>query len=622
MKHIFPIIAAFMLTALLPGQANASLMSLNAGAAGQGAVEVSAYDQLLSYTDAFNEDLTLKVTADFTVEEFIHIPGKVNLDLNGHTLTLNGRFALTGSDIFTIEDSSEAKSGAIITNTKGVISVQGIATLYVKGGTFSAEGDVAGMYPLIENGDYSSVYVEGGYFSRPNNSYAIQNEGNLMIQGGTFVAPKGFWALILTTSEGVTTIEDGAFYAANMSHATCFDTTYWSDGAGESEIATLILPEGIIDGGAVVISERWAIPGTYYINYALPENAQMQPGMHYYSPGQAFPLPECDRMEGVPFAGWSKTEGVADNLLTEVTSDMAENLQLYPIWKYTAIADGVSIDLNPINCNPPSGSELDNLSSVTLFFTDEEEMDIYINSELSTGACVQKMIWGIPEYFCGVNLSSSWDGSVTASFEMPVDVSGEYRLFIPAGAIGNDDYEYSDYEEGRCNPDIFCTFKIVSDTPSTKGYTTDPSDGDIVKSLGMIRFIFEDETVMLSYDDSECVLTDAAGNYITAITYMNCNYDGDDIVMELPSEITEPGTYYLTVPAGFFGYDWGEIPVAERTLSWTVEDLTGVSEISCGRAVSVYDITGRIIIVKAEASDIRQLPAGIYIINGRKVKVK
>lgn len=532
-------------------------------------VEVSSYDELLPYTDAVNENLTLKVMADFTVEDFIRIPGKVDLDLNGHTLTLDGKIATSGSDILTIKDLSNAKSGAIVTTVKGALLVQGESTLYVEGGNFSAEGDLAGMYALIQNGKYSSVYVKGGYFSRPNNSYAIENEGALLIQGGTFVASQGIWALVLTTSEGVTTIEDGAFYAANKTHGRCFETMSWSSEDGDSEIATLILPEGVIDGGAVVLSETWAIPGTYYINYALPENAQMLPGMHYYTPGMAFALPECNRMEGVPFAGWSKEEGVTDNLLTKVTSDMAENLQLYPIWKYKDIAEGVNIDLSPVRITPAPDSELADLSSVTMYFTEDEAMNLYINAGLAAAACVQKMNWGIAEFFCGVTLSASQDGSVTASFANPVDARGEYRLFIPAGAIGDETYNV-DYKAGRCNPDIFHAFTIVSDEPSAKGYTTDPADGATVEKLETIRFLFEDGTVMYDYD-IHCFITDAAGNQITIISATNCNYGEDnDVVMNLPVEITKPGTYTLTVPTGFFRYEWGEEPVATRTLSWTV----------------------------------------------------
>lgn len=587
-----------------------------------GITEISSYEQLLPYTDSRNEDLKLKVVADFTVEDFIRIPGEVTLDLNGHTITLDGKLAITGQDILIVEDSSDSKAGEIVTNVKGAILVQGEASLYVRGGNFSAQGDLAGMYPLIEIGKYSNTTIEGGYFSRPSNYYAVKNEGNLLIKGGTFVSKQGVWELILTTSEGVTTVEDGAFYAGNMTHGVCFETTYWTDGQGDSETATLILPEGTIDGGAVVLSEKWAIPETCYINYALPAKAVMQPGMHYYSKGQAFPLPECDRMEGVPFAGWSKIAGVSNYLLTEVTADMFENLQLYPIWKYTQIADGVSIDISPKSYNPAQGAELTELSSVIITFDVEEGEDLFLNSKILEAARVQKMNWGIAEDFCGVTVLSLHDGSIQATFEKNVDMRGEYCLYIPAGAVGDEEYQNSGYEKGHCNPDIFYTFNIISDTPGSNGYNTDPSDGAHVDALEVIRFIFEDETVMYSYDKVECVLTDQSGNYVTAMTYMNCSYEGDDIVMELPFKIDEPGTYYLTVPVGFFGYEYGEVPIAERILSWTVDDKNGIDKVSEDTRADVFDMNGRIVRFKATSADLKDLPAGIYIWNNHKIMVK
>ena len=51
-----------------------------------------------------------------------------------------------------------------------------------------------------------------------------------------------------------------------------------------------------------------------------------------------------------------------------------------------------------------------------------------------------------------------------------------------------------------------------------------------------------------------------------------------------------------------------------------ISGVSGIEEILAGAdSVTVYDLFGRVIMKKADAEKISTLPAGLYIINGKKV---
>lgn len=568
-------------------------LALSSAAFGK-TVDISSFEELLPYSEQPEDGTVLRVVSDFTVEEYLPflLADAITFDLNGHTVYFEGNLGITGIGVFNIVDSDPEGKGSAIALNKGMFTVGGTATLSISGGNFSSDSSYP--YPLVNNLAYSYIDISGGRFYCPTHASVIENTGTLQITGGTFSAGvRNSSPLITSVGEAVTTISGGAFYAGNNTAARCFYTLPYVTDEYE-EIPILNLPEGVIDGGAVVLDERWAIPGTFFINYATGDDVQMQPGMHYYTPGEAFQLPECDRRYGMPFAGWTEEEEDASSLLTAVTAETNRNLQLYPVWKYVDLADGVNPDLRPVSINPEAGSMLESLSSIVLYFSESDEMDLYVNPTLAEKACVQKMNWGTPEFYCNVTLDTSWDGSLTVSFDKPLEERGDYRVFIPAGAVGNDDYEYGDYQEGRCNPDLFLEYTIDNNQVSGKGMTTEPENGATIASLKEIRFIFEDDTVMYDYD-KEAFLSDADGNILMTLTALECNYDDEAIVMVLPEEISTPGVYTLSIPAGFFGYDWGSDPIAASVFTWIVDPTTvGVTGISSGevRTTEYFDLSG------------------------------
>lgn len=94
--------------------------------------------------------------------------------------------------------------------------------------------------------------------------------------------------------------------------------------------------------------------------------------------------------------------------------------------------------------------------------------------------------------------------------------------------------------------------------------------------------------------------------------------------------VKEDGTYRLKVArASFcdetFDMEMGTAGRANDELVYTYIVSTGLGIDAVGESAAsatVYSVDGRIVMKNANASDIKALPAGIYIVDGKKVAVK
>ena len=139
---------------------------------------------------------------------------------------------------------------------------------------------------------------------------------------------------------------------------------------------------------------------------------------------------------------------------------------------------------------------------------------------------------------------------------------GNYYIIIPAGAV------YFNNDESNVNKEPFF-FKYEIEAPVVQTYTVDPAEG-VVESLKKISVIFDGQD-MIGWGNGNPVITDADGNeYKVDCSYGTAYNEG---VITLKEEITTPGTYTLTIPAGAVVYgEYGDSSNEEDiTFTWTIE---------------------------------------------------
>lgn len=170
--------------------------------------------------------------------------------------------------------------------------------------------------------------------------------------------------------------------------------------------------------------------------------------------------------------------------------------------------------------------------------------------------------------------------------------------------------------------------------------SADPADGSTVESLKRISLEIGNVTeVGVEWKSGlQAPVTDAEGNQVT---YVKGQDMGVVFALSLASEITEPGTYTISVPAGaMYTPDWDSddwpLPAVEGsendafTLTYTVSSVSGVAGIAKEEAsisvkngvviasgfnnpvVHVYSISG-VEIVQGNGSVNVNVP-GIYVV--------
>ena len=138
-----------------------------------------------SYEDnqvTLNENVNLA----YEDEQGATIIKDLTLDLNGHTIKnisnglINDYLIYSFANKFIIKDSSKEKNGKIITNTRGIISVQ-TGNLYIEGGTFDGIRDAAYTFGIY-NG---KMYFNDGIINSDNvGIHLYGSNSSVEINGG------------------------------------------------------------------------------------------------------------------------------------------------------------------------------------------------------------------------------------------------------------------------------------------------------------------------------------------------------------------------------------------------------------------------------------------------------
>lgn len=198
----------------------------------------------------------------------------------------------------------------------------------------------------------------------------------------------------------------------------------------------------------------------------------------------------------------------------------------------------------------------------------------------------------------------------SASFTLPAAITeeGNYTIIYPTAffMLGN---QY----ESCCNKEQIVDLVIEAKTPVTPPVvekpTITPAEGTVT-SLQKFTLTFAADAFVGFEGMILPTLTNANGEEVATIT-LDYDWDAFNVgVMNLDKEITEPGTYTLTIPAGTFVLDEeGNVPCEAYTFTFVIEASTAISAINADTKANIFTVAGQ---------RVNKNVKGVNIINGKK----
>ena len=169
------------------------------------------------------------------------------------------------------------------------------------------------------------------------------------------------------------------------------------------------------------------------------------------------------------------------------------------------------------------------------------------------------------------NETAEWGPEVIVSFDNEITENGTYTVVVPEGVF-NVDLQSQGFEMKSNREAIFNITVDNGDTPSQAMHVSaNPQEGE-VNSLKDFEFTFMDYNVCDWTYDVYPYITDAEGN-VVELSNFGWGTAYNQLVCSLSKEITEPGTYVLTIPAGAVTYnDDPDNLNSEVTFTYTIAD--------------------------------------------------
>lgn len=306
------------------------------------------------------------------------------------------------------------------------------------------------------------------------------------------------------------------------------------------------------------------------------------------------------------------------------------------IYKYTVTGvdqpvGPVVYDVVPTSYKPANESTVDLMSrqfdSIEIFFSSTDisprkgatveiipvgyEEEAFETSNLRAISAMKKILVGFGEVAEIDPDNEVYEG---------IEYNGTYEIIIPKGTFGDEAW-ISDPETGHSNEEIILTYEVVGgiDRVSNVSYTLEP-EITWTNDLKTFTLTFPEGTSM--YGAAAATLECIEAKYVE---YAEFTDNGDStFTLEFNTIPTETGKYTFTVferefgDAEFIETD-GESGITNPEIKKLIDVTpTGIQIISSDNVRSaVYNLFG----VKVSES-IDNLPAGIYIVGGKKVVVK
>lgn len=312
----------------------------------------------------------------------------------------------------------------------------------------------------------------------------------------------------------------------------------------------------------------------------------------------------------------------ADYKLVEGNSGHKENSYLSLSYTIT----GADAEPN-ITISPADGEEVESLYQFTVSSAGNvsisesysgDEIKLYSVAGHGTEAAkVTSIELVIPE---GKEDDFSYEPTaVTLTLDHEVTEPGVYYLNIPAAFFILGEQFSTEY-----NTAVTAYYTVTGngeeptpDVPATLHITADPENGSTVASLSTISLTFDDyEEVGIG--NGKLSYTKDGGD---AVSMNDAELDFDvynKALIRFTTTLTEKGTYVINVPEGYFTDANGDALPAFK-LTYGIGMNTGIASINGEDSAphAVYTLSG---VRTTTPPD--QLPAGVYVVNGKKVLVK
>lgn len=191
---------------------------------------------------------------------------------------------------------------------------------------------------------------------------------------------------------------------------------------------------------------------------------------------------------------------------------------------------------------------------------------------------------------------------------------GTYTLSFPEGyfTLG---------ASGDASPALSFTWTIEAEGPSVN-VTASPADASTVDELYRIELTFNDASEVAA-GSGRAILSINGGE---AINLPDPEIDFDlgwnQIVQNMDQKYTADGTYEISFPEGYFnlGASGDACPAFKLTYYIGVGGVDAIG--SADGLMRVYNLSGVLLLETEDTAAVKNLPAGIYIVNGKKLILK
>lgn len=295
--------------------------------------------------------------------------------------------------------------------------------------------------------------------------------------------------------------------------------------------------------------------------------------------------------------------------------------------------------------NPANNSTISNKEdfSFTLTFTGE----VNISSDNSFVNYGQ----GVTYPFTSITSSNGEDYSDIWTLTVSTSIMALFGEGMDLSIVATDESGARVYDEALSEGADYYTYLHLYYEFSGVGltdFTISPAEGT-VESLSTFTLAYDGATYIAPTWNHFPTLYDADDNVVETITSRNTSYSTNEVVFALASEVTTAGTYKLVIPKKTVNVN-DELTSfnAELTYTYTIgssttedgdgddtgddtgndsdddDDSTGINGIAADSDgnFTVYSISGIRVMMTDNAADLKSLPTGLYIVNGKKTAVK